>query len=189
MIAVNPVQARILGALRRSGDEAPAIRRRFWAKVDKAGPVPVTAPELGPCWVWRAGKYASGYGQFMVYGTGVKSHALSFLLVRGLMGLDQQHDHLCENKVCCNPYHIKPSTAWENTLKNSSPHSKNARKTHCDNGHLLAGDNLFTYKPSVRYPNGRRYCRQCRRDSEMKMADLRNPDRKRQPKLAKTYSV
>jgi hypothetical protein len=36
---------------------------RFWAKVDKNGPIPAYRPDLGPCWLWTASKRADGYGQ------------------------------------------------------------------------------------------------------------------------------
>ena len=34
---------------------------RFWAKVNKNAPPPETAPELGGCWLWEAGKTSHGY--------------------------------------------------------------------------------------------------------------------------------
>ena len=37
--------------------------QRFWAKVNKNGPVPAAKPELGPCWAWKPAK-AGGYGRF-----------------------------------------------------------------------------------------------------------------------------
>src|ERR1035437_916757 len=51
------------GRLRRHGDPLVQLRirhsgteaERFWAKVDRNGPVPAHRPELGPCWVWEAG--------------------------------------------------------------------------------------------------------------------------------------
>jgi hypothetical protein len=46
--------------------DAIRIARRFWTKVDKAGPV--VRHELGPCWLWTAGvfKRRGGYGAFGV---------------------------------------------------------------------------------------------------------------------------
>jgi HNH endonuclease/Zinc-binding dehydrogenase len=35
---------------------------RFWDKVDKHGPVPEHAPELGRCWLWKRTKNDRGYG-------------------------------------------------------------------------------------------------------------------------------
>src|SRR5208282_3495744 len=34
------------------GETTEPRERRFWAHVDKNGPVPPHRPALGPCWVW-----------------------------------------------------------------------------------------------------------------------------------------
>ncbi len=44
---------------------SPAVHQRFWAKVDKNGPVSAHAPSLGQCWLWT-GCVLNGYGQFVV---------------------------------------------------------------------------------------------------------------------------
>src|SRR5436190_17816250 len=41
--------------------ERPSYEARFWAKVDKRGPVSDYRPDLGPCWLWIAGD-SRGYG-------------------------------------------------------------------------------------------------------------------------------
>lgn len=38
------------------------IEERFWAKVDKNGPMPEGRPDLGPCWLWTAAKIHCPYG-------------------------------------------------------------------------------------------------------------------------------
>src|SRR5690348_8449196 len=40
----------------------PSSLDRFWAKVDKNGPVPEYRPDLGPCWLWTASTRPSGHG-------------------------------------------------------------------------------------------------------------------------------
>jgi hypothetical protein len=47
--------------------KAVPIEDRFWSKVDKNGPIPEHIPEIGPCWIWTAGKMrppALPYGKF-----------------------------------------------------------------------------------------------------------------------------
>lgn len=80
---------------------------RFFAKVDKAGPIPRHRPDLGPCWVWKGTKYPSGYGQFRLdSNTRVRAHG--FLLGRRPKSIGNTHTHhLCFNKACVNPHHIK----------------------------------------------------------------------------------
>lgn len=60
-----------LSRLRRRGTTEKYVpprlstEERFWSKVDKNGPVPECAPELGPCWIFSSGKPRSGgYGAF-----------------------------------------------------------------------------------------------------------------------------
>ena len=44
------------------------ISRRFNARLNRAGPVPKHAPELGQCHLWTGGKSRDGYGQFSLDG-------------------------------------------------------------------------------------------------------------------------
>src|SRR5581483_10128599 len=46
----------------------PTAEERFWEKVDKDGPAPDYAPQLGPCWIWTAGRNPRGYGRFSLGG-------------------------------------------------------------------------------------------------------------------------
>jgi len=49
-------------------------------------------------------------------------------------------------------------------------HQLNSAKTHCPRGHLLSGENLYTYK-------GLRHCRTCRRIRNRKhMRKVRSAD-------------
>lgn len=62
----------------------PRPVERFWAKVDKRGPVPVAAPHLGPCWIWTAGIGEGGYGQFAPTARQtVRAHRYAYELVVG----------------------------------------------------------------------------------------------------------
>lgn len=42
------------------------FEERFWAHVNKSGPVPGHRVELGPCWVWQGAPNDAGYGMFWV---------------------------------------------------------------------------------------------------------------------------
>lgn len=85
---------------------------RFWAKVDKQGPLPQHAPELGRCWVWTASK-KKGYGQFTVNGKRVRAHrwSLAQALGRPVTGLVC---HRCDNPPC-----VKPAHLYEGTLESN----------------------------------------------------------------------
>ena len=66
-----------------------------------------------------------------------------------------QLDHLCRNRKCVNPEHLEQVTHLENQIRGIGFIAKNIRKTHCDRGHPLNGNNLRMYKT-------RRVCRECK---------------------------
>ncbi len=64
-------------------------------------------------------------------------------------------DHLCRNRACVNVAHMQVVDRATNTLRGIGPTAENARKTMCQNGHPLSGDNLYER------PDGGRACRAC----------------------------
>ncbi len=137
------------------------IAERFWSKVDKDGPVPEHAPELGPCWLWTAGKTGMGYGVFWDGERMVLAHRFARELLGDPIPSDLQTDHLCRNRACVNGLrHTEPVTQRENLLRGVGASALNAAKTHCAHGHEFIGENLRVK------PDGRRVCRQCHRDEE-----------------------
>lgn len=57
-----------------------ASPQRFWDKVDKNGPIPSHAPDLGPCWVWTRSRNRGGYGLFRVGGACRLAHRFAWFL-------------------------------------------------------------------------------------------------------------
>jgi hypothetical protein len=99
------------------------LRDRWEAKVDRDGPIPEHAPELGPCWVWtgtRLGGPRGGYGAINRGGQGSQStapllaHVVAYELYVGPVPDGLELDHLCGNKGCVNPSHLEPVTHREN---------------------------------------------------------------------------
>lgn len=85
--------------------------RRFWEKVDKAGPIPAHVPELGPCWLWTAGRFNTGYGQIRIEGRNVLAHRCAWELTFGAIPIgDGPHGtcvlHRCDVRLCVNPTHL-----------------------------------------------------------------------------------
>lgn len=123
----------------------PTVAERFWAKVNKNGPVPVRKPELGPCWVWTAGVDEKGYGQFNDGQRSRKAHAFSYELEYEEIPDGLEPDHLCRNRPCIRPDHLEAVTHRENCQR-----AKYAVET-CSRDHQLPPPG----------PNGRRVCREC----------------------------
>lgn len=120
---------------------------RFWSKVDASG----------DCWEWTAATAGRGYGHLVVAGVDRYAHRVAWEMLVGPIPEGLQLDHLCRNIRCVNPDHLEPVTRQEN-IRRAFPrrgvNHRNAQKTHCKRGHLLAGSNLV--------PAEHRYCRECR---------------------------
>lgn len=88
---------------------------RFWAKVNKDGPVPLHSPELGPCWLWTGGRRKkNGYGRIKLAGPrrDIAVHRYAFFLYHGHW--PNLACHRCDNKICCRDTHIYDGTAKSN---------------------------------------------------------------------------
>lgn len=113
--------------------------------------------DAGGCWVWRGSVAQNGYGRMSVMAGSVQklqnTHRVAYEAFVGAIPAGLEIDHLCRNRLCCNPEHLEAVTHAENMRRGAS--------THCENGH-------------PRNPAHDR-CRVCR--------NIRRVERRRQRKL------
>lgn len=118
------------------------------------------------CWLWTGASYqGSGYGRIKFNKNSLQgpltftAHRFCYELFIGPIPIDKVLDHLCRNPICVNPEHLDPVTSHENVVVRGRTITKiNAEKTHCDEGHLLEGDNLMLRTPAYRIKRGCRIC-------------------------------
>lgn len=140
---------------------------RFWAKVDKNGPLPSYNPSLGPCWFWLGAINHDGYGTFYISRRGTeKAHRLAYKFTIGQIPEGLQLDHLCRVRCCVNPSHVEVVTNRTNVLRGVGLTAQWARQTHCINGHPFDLENTYIRK------TGGRLCRACKRTRDKEYARI-----------------
>lgn len=107
------------------------------------------------CWLWRGTISQRGYGRFIFKGKTKTAHRVSFELVKGPIPTGLVIDHMCRNKICINPGHLRAVTPKTNTLSGISVTAVNSRKKKCKRGHPLSGYNLILKKKAGRVVNAR----------------------------------
>lgn len=80
------------------------LEERFWSKVEKA--------PGDECWTWKGAVTGNGYGYFWLDGVAVRAHRVAFWLTNGTW--PEVVAHLCNNRVCVRPLHLKGCTQKEN---------------------------------------------------------------------------
>jgi hypothetical protein len=98
-------------------------------------------PETG-CWKWAGYVKESGYAQVTVSGVRWYVHRLAVALDGRPATAEQEVDHLCKVRHCCNPAHLEVVTRLENLRRSNGIAQQNARTTHCSAGHPLSPGNL-----------------------------------------------
>lgn len=96
---------------------------RFWpnVKIDKSL----------ACWPWLKST-SEGYGQ-VGFGSPKfhikRAHVVAYELVYGQVPKGMHVHHRCENKLCCNPFHLKLMKKLDHHLHHNPPQI-------CSHGHL-----------------------------------------------------
>lgn len=116
-----------------------SLEEKFWSKVDKSS----------GCWQWTGSKNANGYGYIARTKTEptLLAHRVSLRVHGTEIPSGLVVDHICRNRACVNPKHLRVVTRLVNTFENSESFVvKNKAKTHCPKGHEYAGENVRHYR-------------------------------------------
>ena len=135
----------------KSAEDSDGLR--FWSKV-RQDMVSEYAPHLGACWIWAAGRFQTGYGNFYLDGGVHYAHRVAYEIEVGPIPEDFEIDHLCRVRPCVRPSHLEAVTKQENIRRAA------LMRTHCPSGHPYEGDNLTTKT------DGSRRCKECHRQQE-----------------------
>jgi hypothetical protein len=97
----------------RHGDPVgPRREDQFWARVDRSG----------DCWSWLGRIDRLGYGRVGVKGKMMMVHRYAWTLSGGELPAGMVIDHLCHNRACVRPEHLRVVTQAQNSQnRNGAP--------------------------------------------------------------------
>ena len=89
------------------------------------------------CWRWSGATSTNGYGVFKVEKKLKKAHRLTYEYFIGDIPYGLVIDHLCENKMCVNPFHLEAVTIEENVRRaaENRRYERVQSDKGCINGH------------------------------------------------------
>lgn len=109
------------------------------------------------CLIYTGFVAKDGYGKIVDRGARMNVHRVAWELAHGRLRRGQVVLACPRSRACCNVEHLRLATKREAARQALPQLRANLAKTHCPNGHRLAGKNLYRSR-------GQRRCRQCDRE-------------------------
>lgn len=164
----TPASTPAIDRPRMKRDRRGVLRRADWPGAVNRG-VPALQRFMekvrleGDCLIWTAGTFEQGYGAFQAVSRNTwRAHTWAWVNIgeqpRPPRGMELHHT--CEHKLCVNWRHLVVLTRKQHAEIHGN--SSNAKKTHCNAGHPLSGDNLWIERGKDGYT--KRRCKRCRAD-------------------------
>jgi len=123
------------------------------------------------CLVWTKAISSTGYGVTSNAGLNLSVHRLAYWVNYGPVEGDLVVDHVCRNRACCEPAHLRLLTRAENTADSHTAH-----KTHCSHGHERTEENVYVWFD--RKGNIHRQCRICATEKSKRWNRIRTERRR-----------
>jgi hypothetical protein len=87
----------------------PKLKHSLYSRV-------IIYDDIKCCWSWTGRINSIGYGNLEYKGEVYYSHRIAYAFHNKISEFELEVMHSCDNKICCNPYHLLLGTQDQNIL-------------------------------------------------------------------------